>query len=62
MNTLIKNLDELPAVLTVDELANLLGVDRKVCYRIVKDEKLAVRVGEKRLLVLKHKLIAYLNQ
>jgi len=62
MTLTIKNYEELPLTITVDEMANLLRINRKVAYRIAKEEGLAVRVGEKRLVVPKNKLIAYLNR
>ncbi len=58
----VKDLNDLPLTMTVDQMAGILKIDRKVAYRIAKEEKLAVRVGAKRLIIPKHKLIAYLNQ
>jgi len=58
----VKDLNDLPLTMTVDQVAEILQLDRKVVYRIVKEEKLAIRCGAKRLIIPKHKLIAYLNQ
>jgi len=62
MSLTVKNYEELPLTMTVDEMAKILGIDRKVAYRIAKEEGLAIRVGEKRLVVPKSKLISYLNK
>ena len=58
----VKDFNELPITMSVEQMGKVLGIDRKVAYRIAREEGLAVRVGEKRLVVLKHKLIAYLNR
>jgi len=62
MTLTIKNYEELPLTITVDEMSIILKISRKVAYRIAKEEGLAVRVGEKRLVIPKSKLIAYLNR
>ncbi len=58
----VKSFDDLPPGFSVDTFARVLGVSRKVGFRVVKDEGLAVRVGEKRLVVIKDKVIAWLNK
>ena len=58
----VKDFNELPLTMSVEQMGKILGIDRKVAYRVAKEEGLAVRVGEKRLVVPKHKLIAYLNR
>ena len=58
----VKDFNELPITMSVEQMGKVLGIDRKVAYRIAREEGLAVRVGEKRLVVPKHKLIAYLNR
>jgi len=62
MAVAIKNYDELPLTLKVEEMAEILGVSRKVAYKIANEENLAVRVGEKRLVIPKDRLINYLNK
>jgi len=53
---------DLPVTISVNQLAEVLGVSRKVAYRIAKEEDLAIRVGEKRLVVPKAKLINFLDK
>ncbi len=62
MTMAIRNFEELPLTLKVDEMAEILGISRKVAYRLAKDEGLGIRVGEKRLVVPKTRLIEYLNR
>jgi len=57
-----KNFEELPLALTVDQVAEILGVCRKVAYNLVKRERLAIRVGEKRLVIPRDRFLAYLNR
>lgn len=57
-----KHYDELPLTMSVEEMADVLGISRKVAYRIAKEQDLGLRIGEKRLIVPKHKLIAFLNK
>ena len=57
-----RNFEELPLTLSIDEMAEVLGISRKVAYKIAKEENLAIRVGEKRLVVPKSKLVSYLNR
>jgi excisionase family DNA binding protein len=53
---------ELPLTLTVDQVAELLGICRKVAYALVKKEGLAIRVGDKRLVIPRDRFLAYLNK
>jgi len=53
---------ELPLTLTVDQVAELLGICRKGAYSLVKKEGLAIRVGEKRLVIPRDRFLAYLNR
>jgi len=57
-----KSFEELPFSLTVDQVAEILGICRKVAYNLVKREGLAIRVGEKRLVIPRDRLLAYLNR
>lgn len=54
--------EDLPLVLTVDQVAEILSICRKGAYGLVKEEGLAIRVGEKRLVVPRDRLLAYLNK
>lgn len=62
MSMAITDYSDLPVTINVNQLAEILGVSRKVAYRIAKDEDLAIRVGEKRLVVPKAKLINFLDK
>ncbi|MGM0653576.1 MAG: helix-turn-helix domain-containing protein [Bacillota bacterium] len=57
-----KNFEELPFVLTVDQIGEILGICRKLAYEIVKTEGLALRVGEKRLVVPRERFLDYLKK
>lgn len=61
MTEIVQDYDNLPIALSVEQMAKVLGISRKVAYKIAKEENLAVRVGEKRLVVPKSKLVDYLN-
>jgi predicted DNA-binding transcriptional regulator AlpA len=61
VNEMLKKYEDLPLTLNVEQLAEVLGISRKVAYRIAKDENLAIRVGEKRLVIPSSRLISYLN-
>lgn len=57
-----KNLKELPLTLNVSETAKLLGVSENVVYRLTRQKDFpAVRVGEKRLIVVRDRLVDWLN-
>ena len=56
-----RNLNELPATLSVDQAASIMGVSRNTMYDVVKERNLAIRVGEKRLRVVRDRLIDYLE-
>ncbi len=53
---------ELPMILTVNQVAELLGICRKIAYQLVKSEGLALRCGEKRLIVPRDRFLAYLDK
>jgi len=57
-----KNIEDLPLALSVEQVAAAIGVSRKTAYNIVKEEGLAIRVGSKRLICPKDRLVAYLNR
>ncbi len=54
--------DDLPLLLSVDQVSNILGLCRKNTYYLVKKENLAIRCGEKRLLIPKDRFINYINK
>ncbi len=58
-----RNLEELPLVLRIEEMGEILGVSRATAYNLArsKDFPAAVRVGEKRIIVLRDKLIEWLH-
>ena len=56
-----KSFDELPLTLTVNEFADIARISRKVAYYEAKKSGLALRVGEKRLVIPRDRLIAYLT-
>ncbi len=53
---------ELPLTMNVEQVAQVLGISKKVAYRIAKEEKLAIRIGEKRLVIPRSRLVNYLNR
>jgi len=53
--------EDLPLTLTVDQVADVLGISRTLAYNLVKKEGLAVRVGEKRLVIPKARLLNFLK-
>lgn len=59
--TSCKKYEDLPIALTVDEVAEVMGICRKTAYRLVKEKNLAVRIGKKRLIIPRDRLISWLN-
>jgi len=46
VNTSVKEINELPAVLTVEEMRHFLGVSRPVAYQLVQRRDFpAIRIG-----------------
>ncbi len=63
MDTIIKNYEDLPLSLRVEQVAEVLGVSRKVAYNLAKRKDFpAVRVGEKRLIVPRDRFLQWLNE
>lgn len=62
MSEAVKDYLDLPLTMSVEKMGQVLGVSRKVAYKIANESGLAVRVGEKRLVVPRHKLVEYLNR
>ena len=59
----VMSLDELPAVISVwPGLGQALGVSRATAYKMIKQEGFpALRVSSKKIIVLKSKLLQYLE-
>ena len=53
---------ELPQTLTVHQVAELLGICLKNAYSLVKCQNLAIRVGDKRLVVPRDRFLTYLDK
>lgn len=63
MVSTIKNFDQLPIVLKVEEMAQVLGISRKLAYQLVRqDDFPAVRVGKKRIVIPTTKLKEWINK
>ena len=58
----ILTINDLPLLLTVEHFIKATGISKKLAYAIVKKEGLAIRVGEKRLLIPKERFLTYLNK
>lgn len=58
----VKNYQELPLVLRVDDVSKILGVSRKVAYRLTRQQGFpVVRIGEKRLCIPREKFVSWLH-
>ena len=58
-----KSYEDLPLTLRVEQMAKVLGVSRKVAYNLVKRKDFpAVRVGKKRIIIPRDRLIEWLNE
>jgi excisionase family DNA binding protein len=58
-----KRYEDLPLTLKVEEMAEVLGVSRKVAYNLAKRRDFpAVRVGEKRLVIPRDRFLRWLNE
>ncbi len=63
MTVAMKNFEDLPLTLKVEQVAEVLGVSRKVAYNLAKRRDFpAVRVGEKRLVIPRDRFIQWLNE
>ena len=57
-----KNYDELPLMLSVKEIADLLGISKSSAYVLVQDKNFpSVKIGA-RVIVPKDKLIEWVNE
>lgn len=63
MQTAVKNFENLPPILKVEQVAQFLGVSRKVAYALTRQKGFpAVRIGQKRLVIPRDQFIAWLNK
>ncbi|MBE0448813.1 MAG: helix-turn-helix domain-containing protein [Actinobacteria bacterium] len=62
MNTQIKSLEELPVMLKVEEVAEVLGISRVLAFNMVKAEDFpAVRIG-RRIVIPRDKFLDWLDR
>lgn len=62
MNT-AKDLKDLPLTLTVNQVAKLLGVSRRVAYNLMRQRGFpSVRVGEKRIIIPRDHFLRWLDE
>ena len=60
-NKRFKNLEDLPMVLSIPEIANVLGIGRNTAYALIRDGVLySVRVG-RQIRVSKVEMLRYLG-
>lgn len=62
MNTTFTNYDQLPLALNADEVAQVLGISRAGVYTLMHSKGFPVLQINKRLVVPKDKLIAWIEQ
>lgn len=62
MNTTFTNYDQLPLALNADEVAQVLGISRANAYNLMHSKGFPVLQINKRLVVPKDKLIAWIEQ
>ena len=61
-NCKYKSIDELPLMLSVPELASVLGISRAGAYELVKEQGFpALSIGA-RILIPRDKLVAWINE
>ena len=58
----VRRFEDLPPAFKVDLFAEMMGISRKIAYEVVKKEGLAIRVNEKRLVVLRDRVISWLTR
>ena len=63
MQTSVKSFNDLPLILKVKQVAEVLGVSRKVAYNLTRRKDFpAVRVGEKRVVIPRDHFLRWLNE
>ncbi len=58
----VNRFEDLPPAFKVDLFAETMGISRKVAYEVVKKENLAIRVNGKRIVVIKDKVLEWVNR
>ena len=62
MEVSVKNLDELPAIMTVQHIGNALGISRVNAYALVKSKNFpAARVTDRRIVVIREAFLKWLE-
>ena len=61
-NSVYKSFDDLPLMLSVPEMANVLGISRAGAYELVKTEGFPSLIIGSRIIVPRDKLIAWIDE
>jgi len=63
MQTAVKDYKDLPFTLKVEQVAEILGISRKLAYSLAKRRDFpVVRIGQKRLVVPRDRFLRWLNE
>ncbi len=63
MQSKFKSFEELPVILTVKDVQQVLGISRVTAYDLVKSEGFpCIKVSERRLVIVKEKFIQWLEK
>ena len=59
--TIYRSIDEIPLILTVEDLMPILGIGRGAAYELARSEQIkTIRVGRK-IRIAKHELLAFMG-
>ena len=59
--TIYRSIDEIPLILTVEDLMPILGIGRGAAYELARSEQIkTMRVGRK-IRIAKHELLAFMG-
>ena len=59
--TIYRSIDEIPLILTVEDLMPILGICRGAAYELARSEQIkTIRVGRK-IRIAKHELLAFMG-
>ena len=59
--TIYRSIDEIPLILTVQDLMPILGIGRGAAYELARSERIkTIRVGRK-IRIAKHELLAFMG-
>ena len=59
--TIYRSIDEIPLILTVEDLMPILGIGRGAAYELARSERIkTIRVGRK-IRIAKHELLAFMG-